>query len=466
MNFRNLQASTSTLIEGTINGYNKSQVKDFLSNTDSCGFTSGSAVNRFSVGEDNLVVVRMKPDQHGRYGFNVKGGADQNYPVIVSRVAPGGAADKCNPRLNEGDQVLFINRLDVSHLSHDHVVRFIRSLKEANNGELVLTVRPNVYRCGEDISEYDQHVPESQHVADSVSCSDILEQSLILLKEALASGQIVSQFEKLYRKKPGMSMEDCKQPFYVNKNRYRDVYPYDETRVRINAPSGDYINASFVNMEIPTSGIVNRYIAAQGPLANTSDDFWYMIWDHLCTTIIMLTTTVERGRIKCHQYWPSLYEKQDYGKLTISNIQERELPNCVSREISIKDKIVRFTREERRVTHMQYTAWPDHGVPSDQKYFIEFVDEVRKIRVGSVDPIVVHCSAGIGRTGVLILMETAACLVEANEPVYPLEIVRVMRDQRAMLIQTAEQYKFVCECILKAYNDGAIRPLPEYYKKS
>lgn len=95
-------------------------------------------------------------------------------------------------------------------------------------------------------------------------------------------------------------------------------------------------------MEIPTSGIVNRYIAAQGPLANTSDDFWYMIWDHLCTTIIMLTTTVERGRIKCHQYWPSLYEKQDYGKLTISNIQERELPNCVYREISIKDKIVRF----------------------------------------------------------------------------------------------------------------------------
>lgn len=114
---------------------------------------------------------------------------------------------------------------------------------------------------------------------------------------------------------------------------------------------------------------------------------------------------------------------------------------------------------------MQYTAWPDHGVPDDSKHFIEFVEEVsellasvtdtdqfslknerniknrlflqvRRARAGSVDPIVVHCSAGIGRTGVLILMETASCLVEANEPVYPLDIVRTMRDQRAMLIQT------------------------------
>ncbi|VDK59785.1 unnamed protein product [Anisakis simplex] len=109
---------------------------------------------------------------------------------------------------------------------------------------------------------------------------------------------------------------------------------------------------------------------------------------------------------------------------------------------------------------------------------------VRRARVGSVDPIVVHCSAGIGRTGVLILMETAACLVEANEPVYPLDIVRTMRDQRAMLIQTSEdsfiplmtsakiamgfqgQYTFVCESILRAYNDGSIKPLAEYRKHS
>lgn len=98
---------------------------------------------------------------------------------------------------------------------------------------------------------------------------------------------------------------------------------------------------------------------------------------------------------------------------------------------------------------MQYIAWPDHGVPDDPKHFIQFVDEVRKARMGSVDPIVVHCSAGIGRTGVLILMETAACLVESNEPVYPLDIVRTMRDQRAMLIQTPVRLLIFCKKYVK-----------------
>lgn len=94
-------------------------------------------------------------------------------------------------------------------------------------------------------------------------------------------------------------------------------------------------------MEIPSSGIVNRYIAAQGPLAHTSGDFWYMVWEQLCTTIVMLTTTIERGRIKCHQYWPRLYENHDYGRLQISCIGERETANCVYREISIQDMMVR-----------------------------------------------------------------------------------------------------------------------------
>ncbi|VIO92088.1 Protein-tyrosine phosphatase 1, putative [Brugia malayi] len=416
------------------------------------------------ISEDCLVVIRMRADAQGRYGFNVKGGADQNYPVIVSRVAPGSAADKCNPRLNEGDQVLLINGMDISSMPHEKVVRFIRAARDSPKGELVLTIRPNVYRCGEDVEESDaHHLPEVPHVADTVPRSDKLSQSLIMLKESLSSGKIITQFEQLYRKKPGLSMEDCKLSLNVNKNRYRDVCPYDNTRVKITAPSGDYINASFVNMEIPSSGIINRYIAAQGPLAHTSGDFWCMVWEQLCTTIVMLTTTIERGRIKCHQYWPRLYENHDYGRLQISCISERETANCVYREISIQDIM---TKEERRVSQMQYTAWPDHGVPDDPKHFIDFVDEVRRARAGSVDPIVVHCSAGIGRTGVLILMETAACLVEGNEPVYPLDIVRTMRDQRAMLIQTPGQYTFVCECILRAYHDGLIKPLAEYCVRS
>ncbi len=93
------------------------------------------------------------------------------------------------------------------------------------------------------------------------------------------------------------------------------------------------------------------------------------------------------------------------------------------------------------MSQMQYMAWPDHGVPDDPQEFISFVTQVRKYRAGSVEPLLVHCSAGIGRTGVLILMETAMCLIEANEPVYPLDAVRTMRDQRAMLIQTSVRFK-------------------------
>ncbi|GMS87363.1 hypothetical protein PENTCL1PPCAC_9538, partial [Pristionchus entomophagus] len=422
------------------------------------------------ISEDALVIVRMKPDAAGRFGFNVKGGADQNYPVIVSRIAAGSSADKCYPRLNEGDQVVLINGRDISAFPHDRVVALIRSARSApGGGELMLTIRPNVYRLGGEDDETSSSSaalpppPVAECVPESVPRSHRLAHSLHTIRESLANGQCLAQFEAAARKKSGLTMNDCVKAINVNKNRYRDVCPYDSTRVFLRqAASGDYINASFVNMDIPVSGIVNRYIACQGPLSNTTADFWQMVWEQLCTTIVMLTTTVERGRAKCSQYWPRLHESLEVGSLTLTCIKERETKQCAYREFSLKD---RASGEERRVTQMQYTAWPDHGVPDDPSHFIEFVGEVRRARAGSVDPIVVHCSAGIGRTGVLILMETAACLVEANEPVFPAEIVRTMRDQRAMLIQTSGQYTFVCESILRAFNDGIIKPLAEYSKR-
>lgn len=142
-----------------------------------------------------------------------------------------------------------------------------------------------VYRCVElDEPENHQYImPETQHVAETVPRSDKLAQSLVLLKESLETDAIVKQFEQLYRKKPGMSLECSQLPNNVRKNRYRDVRPYDATRVVLNrAPSGDYINANHINMEIPASGIINSYIACQGPLSNTSGDFWYMVSFYTC----------------------------------------------------------------------------------------------------------------------------------------------------------------------------------------
>ncbi|KAI6188054.1 hypothetical protein M3Y98_00312200 [Aphelenchoides besseyi] len=411
--------------------------------------------------EDGYVLVRMQPDSQGRFGFNVTGGTDTIHPVIISRISAGSAADRCFPRLNEGDQVIKINGQDISTWSYSNVVNFIRSLR--NYGEMTLTVKPNVYRYGELDESENRHysVPEAEHVSEAVPRSHKLAQSLRILKESLDSGTITKQFELLYRKKPGMSMDDSDLSTNVGKNRYRDIRPYDSTRVILErAPSGDYINASHVNMEIP-NGILNSYIATQGPLPHTAGDFWTMVWEQSSTNIVMLTTLVEKDRVKCHQYWPNRKESVEYGQLVITNISERSEQYCYYRELSVRNKM---KGEERLITQMQYTAWPDHGVPEDAKHFIDFVGEVRAARNGSLDPIIVHCSAGIGRTGVLILMETAACLIEGNEPVYPLDVVRTMRDQRAMLIQTVEQYTFVCRCIIQAYNQELLKPLAEYQK--
>ncbi|KAH3719339.1 hypothetical protein DPMN_062171 [Dreissena polymorpha] len=407
-----------------------------------------------------LVTIRMIPDAQGRFGFNVKGGADQGMPIIVSRVAPNTPADNADPRLNEGDQVLYINGRDVSQHTHEQVVKFIRQSRDSHAKDLHLIVRPNAYIADNEPDLV--YVPETCMITAPSSGGNALESSLHLLEETLESGAALAQFEQLYRKKPGMTMKVARLDINAPKNRYRDISPYDDTRVMIkNGPNGDYINANYVNMEIPVSGILNRYIAAQGPLPATCVDFWQMIWEQQSSLVVMLTTEVEKGRIKCHQYWPNLNETSDFGDLQITCIKEEKSMSFAFREFNLTHV---ESEDERHISHMQYIAWPDHGVPDDPADFLEFVVKVRQKRVG-VEPSIVHCSAGIGRTGVLITMETAMCLIEANQAVHPLSIVRQMRDQRAMLIQTANQYKFVCEAIIRCYNESIVKPLPEYQQR-
>ncbi|KAL5007539.1 hypothetical protein ScPMuIL_016345 [Solemya velum] len=403
-----------------------------------------------------LVTIRMKPDQKGRFGFNVKGGADQGMPIIVSRVAPNTPADLEIPRLNEGDQVLYINGRDISQHSHEQVVNFIRASRESDCGELELVVQPNAY-LGEDTSEEPEYVcvPETYQMT-SITGPGAVNSSLMFLEENLQNRTAITQFEQLYRKKPGMTMNSARLDVNIKKNRYRDISPYDQTRVFLEkSTNGDYINASYVNMEIPGSNVINHYIATQGPLPNTCIDFWQMVWEQRSSLILMLTSIVERGRVKCHQYWPDLYETTDLGVLKIICVNEEETVSFAFREFNITHI---KTEEERRVSHMQYIAWPDHGVPDDPADFLDFVMSVHQKRSGMTEPTVVHCSAGIGRTGVFITMETAIHLIEFSQPVYPFHIVRQMRDQRAMLIQTASQYKFVCEAILQVHIDGLVKP--------
>ncbi|XP_070279243.1 tyrosine-protein phosphatase non-receptor type 4 isoform X5 [Myotis yumanensis] len=359
---------------------------------------------------DHLVLIRMKPDENGRFGFNVKGGYDQKMPVIVSRVAPGTPADLCVPRLNEGDQVVLINGRDIAEHTHDQVVLFIKASCERHSGELVLLVRPNaIYDVVEEKLETEpdfQYIPEKAPL-DSVHQDDhSLRESMIQLAEGLITGTVLTQFDQLYRKKPGMTMSCAKLPQNISKNRYRDISPYDATRVILKG-NEDYINANYIN-------------------------------------------------VKCHQYWPEPTGSSSYGCYQVTCHSEEGNTAYIFRKMTLFNQ---EKNESRQLTQIQYTAWPDHGVPDDSSDFLDFVCHVRNKRAGKEEPVVVHCSAGIGRTGVLITMETAMCLIECNQPVYPLDIVRTMRDQRAMMIQTPSQYRFVCEAILKVYEEGFVRPL-------
>uniref|UniRef100_A0A8B9LN62 protein-tyrosine-phosphatase n=1 Tax=Astyanax mexicanus TaxID=7994 RepID=A0A8B9LN62_ASTMX len=389
-----------------------------------------------SVPHDNLVLIKMKPDENGRFGFNVKGGADQRMPIIVSRVAPGTAADLCVPRLNEGDQVVLINGRDISDYTHDDVVMLIKASCENQSAELILLVRPNaIYDVDEEDEKLDlesefHYIPESCGLDRSHSEPDGWKSSFQLLRDGLSSGSVLAQFDQLYRKRPGMSMSCARLPQNVSKNRYRDISPYDTTRVVLKGTE-DYINI-FSYLQDGGGG-VRRYIACQGPLPGTCGDFWQMVWEQSATLVVMLTTQVERGRVKCHQYWPNVSATGTYGGFQVTCISEDGNSAYLLRALTLTHL---ESKEERQLCQMQYMAWPDHGVPDDSTDFLNFVSLVRSKRGDSQEAVVVHCSAGIGRTGVLITMETAMCLIERSQSVYPLDIVRTMRDQRAMMIQT------------------------------
>nr|XP_027798818.1 tyrosine-protein phosphatase non-receptor type 3 isoform X2 [Marmota flaviventris] len=407
-------------------------------------------------GDSYLVLVRITPDEDGKFGFNLKGGVDQKMPLVVSRINPESPADTCIPKLNEGDQIVLINGRDISEHTHDQVVMFIKASRESHSRELALVIRRKAVHSFTEIKsedELNQLFPETIFPMCPEG-GDTLEGSMELLKKGLESGTVLIQFEQLYRKKPGLAITFAKLPQNLDKNRYKDVLPYDTTRVLLQG-NEDYINASYVNMEIPAANLVNKYIATQGPLPHTCAQFWQVVWDQKLSLIVMLTTLTERGRTKCHQYWPDPPDVMDHGIFHIQCQTEDCTIAYVSREMLVTNT---ETGEEHTVTHLQYVAWPDHGVPDDSSDFLEFVTYVRSLRVDG-EPILVHCSAGIGRTGVLVTMETAMCLIERNLPVYPLDIVRKMREQRAMMVQTSSQYKFVCEAILRVYEEGLVQML-------
>ncbi|XP_032092847.1 receptor-type tyrosine-protein phosphatase H isoform X2 [Thamnophis elegans] len=190
-----------------------------------------------------------------------------------------------------------------------------------------------------------------------------------------------------------------------------------------------------------------EFIAAQGPTPTTLHDFWRMIWEQRITTIVMLTNCVENGRVKCEHYWPLDYTPCTYDDITVSVITETILSDWTIRDFCIKRIIM---SEVRHARHYHYTSWPDHGVPQTTDTILHFRDLVREDldKMKDNGPVLVHCSAGVGRTGTFISLDSLLCQAEDQGEIGVFSFVEELRRNRPLMIQNEDQYVFLHQCLL------------------
>ncbi|XP_070527301.1 tyrosine-protein phosphatase Lar isoform X8 [Cardiocondyla obscurior] len=232
----------------------------------------------------------------------------------------------------------------------------------------------------------------------------------------------------------------------ASKNRYANVIAYDHSRVILQTvdgmPGSDYINANYCDGYRKQ----NAYVATQGPLQETFGDFWRMCWELRTSTIVMMTKLEERTRIKCDQYWPTR-GSETYGQMTITISDIQELATYCIRTF----QVCRAGYSERReIKQLQFTAWPDHGVPEHPAPFLQFLRRVRSLNVPDSGPLVVHCSAGVGRTGCFIVIDSMLERIKHEKMIDIYGHVTCLRAQRNYMVQTEDQYIFIHDALLEA----------------
>ncbi|XP_041353223.1 tyrosine-protein phosphatase non-receptor type 21-like [Gigantopelta aegis] len=277
-----------------------------------------------------------------------------------------------------------------------------------------------------------------------------------ILESKISEGQVFVEFEEVPKRAPNLDCSVAKMSANESRNRFKDILPYDSSRVKL-TPKKDnstgYINASHVKLSAENSEW--WFIATQAPLENTVVDFWQMIWEQEVDVIAMLTAFQEEGKKKCYPYWPSeAGTKECFGDFEIFlEFTDNSLCYVTSRII------VRYIpqNKERVIWHLQYTDWPDHGCPEDVYGFLGFLDEVESVRrlaeseegSGKKAPVVVHCSAGVGRTGVVILTMVMKWCLEHNHSVDLPKALAGIRQQRMFMVQTLGQYQFIHKTLIQ-----------------
>uniref|UniRef100_W5NH93 protein-tyrosine-phosphatase n=1 Tax=Lepisosteus oculatus TaxID=7918 RepID=W5NH93_LEPOC len=285
------------------------------------------------------------------------------------------------------------------------------------------------------------------------------------------------EYEDLKDVGRNQSLDTALLPENRGKNRYNNILPYDSTRVKLSYvdddPCSDYINASY----IPGNNFRREYVATQGPLPGTKDDFWKMVWEQNVHNIVMVTQCLEKGRVKCDHYWPFDQDPLYYGDLVVQMQSESVLPEWTIREFKIcSEDQVNFSRVVR---HFHYTVWPDHGVPETTQSLIQFVRTVRDYinRTPGSGPSVVHCSAGVGRTGTFIALDRVLQQLDTKDTVDIYGSVFDLRLHRAHMVQTECQYAYLHQCVrdvlrarkLRNEQENPLYPIyenvnPEYHR--
>uniref|UniRef100_A0A8D0A6I5 Receptor-type tyrosine-protein phosphatase F n=1 Tax=Sander lucioperca TaxID=283035 RepID=A0A8D0A6I5_SANLU len=234
------------------------------------------------------------------------------------------------------------------------------------------------------------------------------------------------------------------------KNRYANVIAYDHSRVVLTSvdavPGSDYINANYIDGYRKQ----NAYIATQGPLPETLSDFWRMVWEQRSNTIIMMTRLEEKSRVKCDQYWPSR-GTETYGMIQVTMLDTVELATYSVRTFALYKN---GSSEKREVRQFQFMAWPDHGVPEYPTPILAFLRRVKACNPPDAGPMVVHCSAGVGRTGCFIVIDAMLERMKHEKSVDIYGHVTCMRAQRNYMVQTEDQYIFIHEALLEAATCG------------